>query len=203
MGWFTKHEKEEKEHKQMEIGTMEENAEISLEENVSMTQLLQCDTAILEGLQILCDKMCDMDIKISNIDKSNKKFLMSAAIQKTELLEKQIADQKMNVIYLLDQIDVLVKAIQASKAEDLKQGLVSYRHRVLEIVSSLGLEEIEVKRGMEFNSKEHDCKDVVHLKGYEDDVIVDLLKRGYRDRVTGGILRYAQVTVNKVEEGKE
>ena len=214
MGLFNKPKKAEKEHIKIEDTKLEEvkredtkieekaldEPNMNPEENVNMVQLLQCDVAILEGLQTLCDKVCEMDNKLNTIDRNNKKFLMSAAVQKTELLEKQIADQKMNSIYLLDQIDVLVKAIQASKAEDLKQGLVSYRHRVLEIVASLGLEEIEVKRGMEFNSKEHDCKDVVHVKGYENDIIIDLLKRGYKDRTTGAILRYAHVTVNKVKE---
>ena len=50
---------------------------------------------------------------------------------------------------------------------------------------------------MKFDSKIMECKEAVHLEDYEDDAVVSVLQRGYRDIRSGNILRYAKVSVNK------
>lgn len=155
---------------------------------------------MLESIMQLSQKIESMDEKIGSIDRNNKKFLMAAGMKKTELLENELLSQKKKIIQLLDQIDTLSIAIQTSKADDLKHGLTSFYHKVAELISDLGLEEIEARKNIPFNSKEHECVEVVHKKEYGDNVIVELRRRGYRDKNSKMVLRYAQVAVNKLEE---
>ncbi len=155
-------------------------------------QLLENDRLILEMLETLTQKLDGMD-------KNNKKFLMAATMNdgRTEQLEHDIVDMKMGIIGLLDQIDVLLTAILSSESEDLKKGLNSYYRKVQEIACGLGLEVINVTENMKFNSKEMESAEEVQLEDYEDDTVVALLQRGYRDISSGNVLRYAKVSVNK------
>ena len=59
------------------------------------------------------------------------------------------------------------------------------------------MEVINVAENMKFDSKIMECKEAVNLEDYEDDAVVSVLQRGYRDIRSGNILRYAKVSVNK------
>ena len=139
-------------------------------------QLFQNDEMILEKIELLQQK-------IDGMDKNNKKFLMAATMNdgRAEKLEQEIVDMKLGIIGLLDQIDILMTAVLSSEAGDLKKGLNSYYGKVVEIASGLGLEAISVAENMKFDSKVMESADAVQLEEYEDDVVVALLQRGYRD----------------------
>ncbi len=171
----------------------EKEAESCAGRKARVAELLQKDVEILESIKILQQK-------IENMDKNNKKFLMAATMSdgRMEQREQEIANMKMNTIRLLDQIDVLLSAVSSSEAEGLKRGLDSYYSKITEIISEMGLEEITVENNMKFDSKEQECVEAVHLEGYEDDTVVRLLQRGYRDKNSGKIVRCAKVSVNKV-----
>lgn len=159
---------------------------------ITPLQLFQNDVMILEKIGLLQQK-------IDVMDKNNRKFLMAATMNdgKAEQLGQEIVDMKLGIIRLLDQIDILLTAVLSSEADDLKKGLNSYYGKVAEIASGLNVEEIHIVENMKFNSKEMECAEVVHLEEYEDDTVVALLQRGYRDMSRGNILRYAKVSVNK------
>lgn len=171
-----------------------EHQEVEQKEIKKITplQLFQNDVLILEKIELLQQK-------IDGMDKNNKKFLMAATINdgRTEQLKNDIVDMKLGIIGLLDQIDVLMTAVLSSEADDLKKGLNSYYGKVVEIASGLGLEVINVTENIKFDSNEMECAEAVHLEEYEDDTVVALLQRGYRDVSSGNILRYAKVSVNK------
>lgn len=169
-----------------------EETEIRETKKITPLQLFQNDELILEKIELLQQK-------IDGMDKNNKKFLMAATMNdgRAEQLEQEIVDMKLGIIGLLDQIDILMTAVLSSEAGDLKKGLNSYYGKVFEIASGLGLEVINVAENMKFDSKEMECENTVHLDEYEDDTVVALLQRGYRDMSSGNILRYAKVSVNK------
>lgn len=170
----------------------DEKTEKKSSKKITKLQFFQNDKVILEKIELLQNK-------IENMDKNNKKFLLTATMNdgRTEQLEQEILDMKMGIIGLLDQIDILLTAVFSSEADDLKSGLNSYYGKVVEITSSLGLEVMNVKENMKFDSRKMECENTVHLEEYEDDTVVDLIKRGYRDMSNGNILRYAKVSVNK------
>ncbi len=180
MGIFDKNKVENEEVEQKEI------------KKITPSQLFQNDMMILEKIELLQQK-------IDSMDKNNKKFLMTATMNdgRAEQLEQEMVDMKLGIIGLLDQIDVLMTAVLSSEADDLKKGLNSYYGKVVEIASGLGLQVINVTENMKFDSKEMESAEAVHLEDYEDDTVVALLQRGYRDASSGNILRYAKVSVNK------
>lgn len=180
MGIFDKNKAENEEVEQKEI------------KKITPLQLFQNDVLILEKIELLQQK-------IDGMDKNNKKFLMAATMNdgRAEQLKNEIVDMKLGIIGLLDQIDILLTAVLSSEADDLKKGLNSYYSKVVEIASGLGIEVINIVENMKFDSKEMECAEAVHLEEYEDDTVVALLQRGYRDTSTGNILRYAKVSVNK------
>lgn len=160
---------------------------------ITASQLQDNDMTILEQIESLHQK-------IDSMDKNNKKFLMAATMNDglSEKLERDIVSMKMGVIELLDQIDALLAAVFSSEAENLKKALPAYCNKIMEIASGLGLEEIKVAEGMEFNPKEMECTEEVHLDGRGDDTVVAFLQRGYRDKNNGKLLRCAKVTVNRL-----
>ena len=180
MGIFDKNKTENEEVEQKEI------------KKITPLQLFQNDVLILEKIELLQQK-------IDGMDKNNKKFLIAATMNdgRAEQLENEIVDMKLGIIGLLDQIDNLMSAVCSSEADDLKKHLNSYYGKVVEIASGLGLEVINVTENMKFDSKEMESVEAVHLEDYEDDTVVAVFKRGYRDMSTGNILRYAKVSVNK------
>lgn len=159
---------------------------------ITPLQLFQNDVIILEKIGLLQQK-------IDGMDKNNKKFLMAATMNdgRTEQLEQEIVNMKLGIIGLLDQIDILLTTVLSSEADNLKKGLKSYYGKVVKMASELGLKVINVTENMKFDSKEMECVKVVHLEEYEDDIVVELLQRGYIDMSSGNILRYAKVSVNK------
>lgn len=169
-----------------------EMEEVEGANKITPLHLFQNDVMILEKIELLQQK-------IDGMDKNNKKFLMAATMNdgRAEQLEQEIVEMKLGIIGLLDQIDILMSAVLSGEAGDLKKGLNSYYNKVIEIASALGLEVINVAENMKFDSKEMECKTTVHLEEYEDDTVVALLQRGYRDMNNGNVLRYAKVSVNK------
>lgn len=169
----------------------EEN--VHKEENeITSLQLNQNDMMILEKMELLQNT-------IEGMDKNNKKFLMISTMNddRVEHLEKKMIDMKLEIIDLLDQIDNLMTAIDLSDADDLKNGLNMFYNNVMEKVTNLGIEVLNVMPNMKFDPRKMDCKDVVWLEEYEDEVVVKVYSKGYKDIYSGNVLRYASVSENK------
>ena len=164
---------------------------------VTVSQLFQNDMLLLEKMELLQQKMDVMD-------KNNKKFLMAATLNdgRAEQLEQEIVNMRLGVISLIDQIDILLSAVFASEAEELKKGVESSYTKIVEIASELGVEEINATENTKFDLKEMECEKAVYMEEYDDNTVVELIKKGYKDISTGKILRYAKVIVNKQAEEK-
>lgn len=171
---------------------------VSRSKKVNQIKLLENDAAILESIQALYQK-------VDSMDKGNKKFLMAATLNggKTEGLEKELYHMKMNMVALLDQIDLLVSAICSNNVEEMKQNLGVFRSKIVQLAVSSGLEEIEAECGSQFQAQEQECIESVSRMEQEDNTIVDLFQRGYRDKTNGKVLRCAKVSVNKRQEGED
>lgn len=155
------------------------------------------DTEILENVKKLQEEMAAMDTR-------NKRFLMAAnAVMsgKTEELGQEIINMKKWIISLLDEIDGLVAAVNQNGTEDLKKSLHPFSNKIKEVSSRLGLEEIPVAENMPFDANVMEGIKVVCKEGYNDDAVVGLHLRGYRDKNSGIILRCAKVSVNKTRNG--
>lgn len=162
-------------------------------DKITTLQLNENDLLILEKINLLQQSFDGMK-------KDNKKALMMGAMndEKIKKYENKIVDMKLGIIRLLDQIDDLISAVATCEVEYLKQGLVSYNNKVTEIANSLEIEVLDVAQNMKFNPRIMDAKEKVSMEEFDDDVVVDIYKRGYRDSSNGNILRYAIVSVNKL-----
>lgn len=160
---------------------------------ITSLQLHENDLLILEKMNLLQQT-------IEGMNKDNKKALMMGTLndEKIKHLENKILDMKLGVIDLLDLIDVLMTAVNSCEVEYLKQGLGSYNNKILEIAGNLDIEMLNVVPNVKFNPKEMDCKKKVCMEEYDDDVVVEIARKGYRDIGSGNILRYAVVCVNKL-----
>ncbi len=69
-----------------------------------------------------------------------------------------------------------------------------------ELLEKEGLKEIEAL-GCKFDANYHDCLFTDNDPEYEDEIVLDVLQKGYmyKDKV----IRCAKVKVNKLEENKE
>lgn len=160
------------------------------EEATSTAILIQNDMSILEQLDIL-------NKKVDVIDRNNKKFLMTASMNKNEELEKTVSSMKLGVIAILDQLDILVASLYDEAGEKTKDGIEMMMESIKNNLLNIGIEEIEVIVGDAFNPEIHKCLETVNDNSYGTDTITDLVKRGYKDTRNKLIIRPAEVVVNK------
>lgn len=159
-------------------------------EAMSAAVLMQNDMAILEQLETL-------NKKVDAIDRNNKKFLMTASMNKNEELEKSVIAMKLGVIAILDQLDILVASLYVDADEKTKDGIEMTMKSIKNNLLNIGIEEIEVIIGEAFNPEIHKCLKTVNDDSYNADTINALIKRGYRDTSNKLIIRPAEVIVNK------
>jgi molecular chaperone GrpE len=157
---------------------------------ISASILLQNDQAILEQLDVL-------NKKIDSIDKNNKKFMMTASMNKNEALEKKNASMKMSMITMLDQLYILLDSIYEKVDNDSKNGISMTVNAINGTLYDAEIEEIQVSIGDEFDPNIHQCVETVSDGESVQDTISAVVKRGYRDLATGLLLRPADVIVNK------
>ena len=122
----------------------------------------------------------------------------------TKRKENEVAEMKKYasegiIIKLLDNIDNLERAEQASAETKNFDALVEGVNMILRNLKNLlteeGVEELEAAEGVKFNPYEHQAMMTENVENLDDDVIVKVFQKGYK--LKGKVIRPAMVTVNK------
>ena len=152
---------------------------------------------LLESNQIMTQQLAELSQKIESMDRSNKKFMMTASMTKIELVEKEIISMRKGAISLMDNIDNMLSAMYDTATDDVKKGVTGFMKGIQDILAVFNLEEISVQIGEEYDSSIHEAKEIVKNEKYANEVIVGLIKRGYKEATSGRVIRPVQVIVNK------
>ena len=102
------------------------------------------------------------------------------------------------VVKLLDNIDNLERAVDASKEsqnfDSLIEGVNMILNNLKNLLTEEGVEEIEAA-GKEYDPYEHKAMITENKEELDDNVVVQVFQKGYK--MTGKVVRPAMVTVNK------
>ena len=102
------------------------------------------------------------------------------------------------VIKLLDNVDNLERAVDASKEsqnfDSLVEGVNMILNNLKHLLAEEGVEEIEAA-GKEYNPYEHKAMITENKEELDDNVVVQVFQKGYK--MKGKVVRPAMVTVNK------
>ena len=102
------------------------------------------------------------------------------------------------VVKLLDNIDNLERAVDASKESQnfdaLVEGVNMILNNLKHLLTEEGVEEIEAA-GKEYNPYEHKAMITENKEELDDNVVVQVFQKGYK--MKGKVVRPAMVTVNK------
>nr|WP_314114356.1 nucleotide exchange factor GrpE [uncultured Leptotrichia sp.] len=102
------------------------------------------------------------------------------------------------IVKLLDNIDNLERAVDASKEsqnfDSLIEGVNMILNNLKNLLTEEGVEEIEAA-GKEYDSYEHKAMITENKEELDDNVVVQVFQKGYK--MKGKVVRPAMVTVNK------
>ena len=102
------------------------------------------------------------------------------------------------VVKLLDNIDNLERAVDASKEsqnfDSLIEGVNMILNNLKNLLTEEGVEEIEAA-GKEYNPYEHKAMITENKEELDDNMVVQVFQKGYK--MKGKVVRPAMVTVNK------
>lgn len=102
------------------------------------------------------------------------------------------------IVKLLDNIDNLERAVDASKEsqnfDSLIEGVNMILNNLKNLLTEEGVEEIEAA-GKEYNPYEHKAMVTENKEELDDNVVVQVFQKGYK--MKGKVVRPAMVTVNK------
>ena len=108
------------------------------------------------------------------------------------------------VLKLLSVLDSFKRA-EDSISQDLKgnqiiQGFLQIKNQLKEILEKEGLEEIQVEVGEKFNPEIHEAVGTIETKDLPEDVIAQVLEKGYKFK--GRVIRPAKIKLSskKVEQ---
>ena len=103
------------------------------------------------------------------------------------------------IVKLLDNIDNLERAVDASKEsqnfDSLIEGVNMILRNLRNLLTEEGVEELEAAEGVKFNPYEHQAMMTENVEDLDNDVIVKVFQKGYK--LKGKVIRPAMVTVNK------
>ena len=103
------------------------------------------------------------------------------------------------VVKLLDNVDNLERAVNASMETKNFDALVEGVNMILRNLKNLlteeGVEEIEAGEGVTFNPYEHQAMMTESKEELDDNMVVQVFQKGYK--MKGKVIRPAMVTVNK------
>ena len=153
--------------------------------------------ALLESNETMAMQLTELSQKMEAMDRNNKKFMMTASMQKIDLLEKEIVSMRKGAISLMDNVDNMLSAMYDTATEDVKKGVTGFMKGIQDILTVFNLEEISVQIGEEYDSSLHEAKEIVRNEKYANEVIVGLIKRGSKEASSGRVIRPVQVIVNK------
>lgn len=161
-------------------------------------------------LNDLYDPLLVVENKINNIDKTNKKNVISMELLKEELEEKnnQISFLKREliakenreekfakkVLIILDQMDSVYRFAIQSQNEALINNINSLMKIIRKELRELEFEEIPTI-GEIFNSELHECIEAVDDNTKNKYEIIDVIKKGYK--LNGKVIRIASVIAIK------
>ena len=141
---------------------------------------------------LILQKMEELRQKVDSMDRSNKKFLMTAmqGDERKSALEKENIDLKRGMVSFMDELDALLPVMETEGNSSLKQGFAMLRSKYLDFLAKSGIEEIPVEPGDEFDPEIHSCLE----KGEaEEGKVSALIHRGFKDSASGCIIRCADV----------
>ena len=102
------------------------------------------------------------------------------------------------IVKLLDNVDNLERAVDASKEsqnfDSLIEGVNMILNNLKHLLAEEGVEEIEAD-GKEYNPYEHKAMITENKEELDDNVVVQVFQKGYK--MKGKVVRPAMVTVNK------
>ena len=102
------------------------------------------------------------------------------------------------IVKLLDNVDNLERAVDASKEsqnfDSLVEGVNMILNNLKHLLTEEGVEEIEAA-GKEYNPYEHKAMITENKEELDDNVVVQVFQKGYK--MKGKVVRPAMVTVNK------
>jgi grpE len=121
----------------------------------------------------------------------------------TKRKESEVAEMKKYasegiIVKLLDSIDNLERALEASKENQNFDSLIEGVSIILNSLKNLMVEEgvIEIEaEGKKYDPHEHKAMTTENKEELEDNVIVQVFQKGYK--MKGKVIRPAMVTVNK------
>lgn len=156
-------------------------------------------SVVLKKNEEILDRVNELKEQMDRMERSNKKFLMAATMGdgRIERLTNRNEELVEGIMELLDQIDVLENIVKEFGNEKMMEGFLSCGKNIEKILYHLGIEEIPVVIGNEHNPEYQECIASTNIEDAVDSAIVELYQRGYRHRVTGSVLRYAKVVVNR------
>ena len=121
----------------------------------------------------------------------------------TKRKESEVAEMRKyasegSIVKLLDNIDNLERAVDASKEsqnfDSLIEGVNMILNNLKNLLTEEGVEEIEAA-GKEYDPYEHKAMITENKEELDDNVVVQVFQKGYK--MKGKVVRPAMVTVNK------
>ena len=118
--------------------------------------------------------------------------------KETEVAEMRKYASEGIIVKLLDNIDNLERAVDASKEnqnfDSLIEGVNMILNNLKHLLAEEGVEEIEAA-GKEYDPYEHKAMITENKEELDDNVVVQVFQKGYK--MKGKVVRPAMVTVNK------
>jgi molecular chaperone GrpE len=101
------------------------------------------------------------------------------------------------IIEIVDDFDRAIKGSE-SKEEGLAEGVKMIHKKIGSLITSYGLEEIEVKEGDEFSPSNMEAVTSVDVKDKKQhNKVIEVLQKGYTNRQTGKVFKNAVVVIGK------
>lgn len=156
-------------------------------------------------------KLTDSESDINDLVEKNKEIedkyirLYAEFENHKRRFRNQLSDVKIQTKYstvkellsITDDIILSKKSIESGNTDEGSwvEGAILIFGKLESYIKSVGIEEVNCKKGIDFNPDEHDCITVVDMG--EDNIgkIVDVVKMGYK--IDDKIVKYPQVIVGK------
>ena len=118
-----------------------------------------------------------------------------AQAERASLRSMVICDFVANLLPAIDNLDRAIDMGECADAQAMVDGLRMVRSQISDLLKSEGISCIEAV-GTQFDPSKHDAVMQVELDGYDDNIVVEELQRGYE--AEGRVIRPSMVKVNKV-----
>lgn len=179
-----------------------ENENIDLEE--TLNENLQEESAEnLEETETPEDRIAKLEAELEEWKNSYTRKL--AEFQNfTKRKENEVAEMRKYasegiIIKLLDNVDNLERAVEASEGtknfDSLVEGVNMILNNLKHLLKEEEVEALEAETGTVFNPYEHQAMMTENKEDLDDNVVVQVFQKGYK--LKGKVIRPAMVTVNK------